>query len=222
MSTTTKLEDEAQNLADSIAEDGSAEQVRVPKKGKAKKKGKGKKRRESVESKDEEGDNEEESASSKKKAKKKSLPKARVSSDIPPDVEATSASDSKQLESNVEALVTVDEGPKETVVEIQGDEKQLDELEEIVVKKESALIEADNVAKEGADSGEGSGEEKTDEKKDSEEKSKETGSEVEGATVRRRATLSDLKSESFDKGDGEQALSTAAVTEVRNMLHFAL
>lgn len=215
MSATAQLEDEAQNLVDSIGEDGSAEQVRVPKKGKAKKKGKGKKRRESVESKDEEGDNEEESASGKKKGKKKAPPRARVSSDIPPDVEATSASDGKQLESNVEALaVTVDEGPKETVVEIQGDEKQPDELEEIVVKKESTLIKEENVAKEGADSGEGSGEEKTDEKKDSEEESKETGSEVEGATVRRRATLSDLRSESVDKGDGEQAPVTTAATEV--------
>ena len=39
-------------------------------------------------------------------------------------------------------------------------------------------------------------------------------SEVEGATVRRRATLSDLRSESVDKGDGEQAVSTTAGSEV--------
>lgn len=204
---------DAQNpAADSIAEDGSAEQVRVLKKTKGKKKGKGKKRRESVDSKDDEAHDEEESTSTKKKGKKKAAPKALTLSDTPPDVESTS--DSKELDSNVEASVTVDEGPRETVVEIQGDEKQADELEEIVVTKESALIEGDNVVKEGGDAGEGSGEEKTDEKKDSEEDTKVTGSEAEVAAVRRRATLSDIRGESVDKGDGEQALSTTAESEV--------
>ena len=202
-----KLEGDEQIPADSVGEDGSAEQPRVAKKAKGKKKGKGKKRRESVESKGEEHDDEEQSTG-KKKGKQKAPPKSRVSSDIQPEAAATS--DNKRLEADVEASVTVDEGPKETVVEIQGDEKQTDELEEIVVKKESTLIEGGNVVKEGADSGEGSAEEKTDEKKDSEEESKDAGSEVERATVRRRATLTDLRSESVDKGDGEKAATAGS------------
>lgn len=207
-----KVEGDEQNPADSIPEEGTAERVRVPKKGK-KKGGKGKKRRESIESKGEEDDDEEESTSGKKKGKKgkKAAPKKRVSSDVQPHVEAAS-------ESNVLASVTVDETPKETVIEIQGSvEKQPDELEEIVVKKESTLIEGDSVeiVQETGDSGE----EKKDEKKDSEEEeSKDAGSEVEGANVRRRATLSDLRTESVDKGDGEQVTSTIAGSEVQNIL----
>ena len=208
-----KLEEDEQNPTDSIAEEGSTGQVRVSKKGK--KKGKGKKRRESVESKDEEGDDEEYSSSRKKKGKKKAAPKTSVSSDIQPEVEATS--ESKQLE----AAVTVDETPKETVIEIQGEEKRSEELEEIVVKKESTLIEADNVVLVEGDSGEGSAEEKKDseheevgEEEAKEKEVAEVASEVEGATVRRRATLSDLRSESVDKGDGEQVVSTTAGSEV--------
>lgn len=216
MSETTssgKLEEDEQNPTDSIAEEGPTGQVRVLKKGK--KKGKGKKRRETLESKDEEGDDEEDSSSRKKKGKKKGAPKTSVSSDIQPEVEATS--ETKQLE----AAVTVDETPKETVIEIQGEDKRPEELEEIVVKKESTLIKGDNVVQEG-DSGEGGGEEKKDVEREKigeeETKEKEVVSEVEGATVRRRATLSDLRSESVDKGDGEQALSTAAGSEVRGSL----
>ena len=211
---TGKLEEDEQNPTDSIVEEGPTGQVRLSKKGK--KKGKGKKRRESVESKDEEGDDEDDSSSRKKKGKKKAAPKTSVSSEIQPEAEATS-------ESKQDAAVTVDETPKETVIEIQGEETRSEELEEIVVKKESTLIKGDNVAQEEGDSGEGSGEEKKDieQEKDGEEeaKEKEVVSEAEGATVRRRATLSDLRSESVDKGDGEQALSTAAGSEVRVLLY---
>lgn len=210
MSETTssaKLEEDEQNPTYSFSKEG---QARLLKKGK--KKGKGKKRREAVESKDEEGDDEEDSSSRKKKGKIKAAPKTSISSDIQPEVEATS--ETKQLE----AAVTVDETPTETVIEIQGEEKRPEELAEIVVDKESTLIKGDNVVQEEEDSGEGSGEEKKDveqEKVGEEEaKEKDVVPEVEGATVRRRATLSDLRSESMDKGDGEQAVSTAAESEV--------
>lgn len=185
-----KLEGDEQNPADNITEEEPA--VRVPLKGK--KKGKGKKRRESVESRDED-DGEVSISRIKKKGKKKSPPKERVSSDVQPEVEAVR--DDKQLE----ASVTVDKEPQETVIEIQGGEEQPDELEEVVVKKESAVIEAENIVLGEEDSGEGSGEEKKDEKKDR-------------PTVRRRATLSDLRSESIDKVDGEQATSTTEGSEV--------
>lgn len=199
----SKLEEDEPNPTDSLAEEGSTGQVRVLKKGKGKKKGKAKKRRESVDSKDEEGHDDEDSSSRKKKGKKKAA--------IQPEVDATS--ESKQLE----AAVTVDETPKETVIEIQGEEKKPEELEEIVVNKESTLIEGDNVIQEKGVSGEGGGEEKQDleQEKSGEEGTKEAVSEVEGATVRRRATLSDIRSESVDKGDGEQAVSTAVGSEVR-------
>lgn len=198
----SKLEEDEPNPTDSLAEEGSTGQVRVLKKGKGKKKGKAKKRRESVESKDEEGHDDEDSSSRKKKGKKKAA--------IQPEVDATS--ESKQLE----AAVTVDETPKETVIEIQEEEKKPEELEEIVVNKESTLIEGDNVIQEKGVSGEG-GEEKQDleQEKIDEEGTKEAVSEVEGATVRRRATLSDIRSESVDKGDGEQAVSTTVGSEVR-------
>lgn len=206
MSETTssaKLEEDEQNPThSSFSKEG---QVRLLKKGK--KKGKGKKA-----STYEEGDDEEDSSSRKKKGKIKAAPKTSISSDIQPEVEATS--ETKQLE----AAVTVDETPKETVIEIQGEEKRPEELEEIVVDKESTLIKGDNVVQEEEDSGEGSGEEKKDveQEKVGEEESKEKDvvPEVEGATVRRRATLSDLRGESMDKGDGEQAASTAAGSEV--------
>ena len=203
----SKLEEDEPNPTDSIAEEGSTGQVRVLKKAKGKKKGKGKKRRESME---EEADDEEDSSSRKKKGKKKVSPKTSVSSDIQPEFDATS--ESKQLES----AVTVDDTPKETVIEIQGEEKKPEELEEIVVKKESTLIEGDNVILGEGGSGESSGEEKKDldQGKIGEEESKEAESEVEGATVRRRATLSDIRSESVDKLDGEQAVSATAGSEV--------
>jgi len=198
----SKIEEDEPNPTDSLAEEGSTGQVRVLKKGKGKKKGKAKKRRESVESKDE-GHDDEDSSSRKKKGKKKAA--------IQPEVDATS--ESKQLE----AAVTVDETPKETVIEIQGEEKKPEELEEIVVNKESTLIEGDNVIQEKGVSGEGGGEGKQDleQEKIGEEGTKEAVSEVEGATVRRRATLSDIRSESVDKGDGEQAVSTTVGSEVR-------
>lgn len=181
-----KLEADEQNPVDNVTGEESA--IRPAKK--AKKKGKGKKRRESVESR---GEDDEGEISLKRKGRKKVLSKENVSSDVQQKVEAEG--DDKKLE----ASVTVDEGLKETVIEIQAGENQPDELEEVVVKKESAFIEGDNK------------EEKKDEKKDSEEESKD----VESPTVRRRATLSDLRSESIDKQDGEKAGTTEAASEVR-------
>lgn len=193
-----KLEADEQNPVDNVTGEESA--IRPAKK--AKKKGKGKKRRESVESR---GEDDEGEISLKRKGRKKVLSKENVSSDVQQKVEAEG--DDKKLE----ASVTVDEGLKETVIEIQAGENQPDELEEVVVKKESAFIEGDNKAQEAGDSAEASGEEKNDEKKDSEEESKD----VESPTVRRRATLSDLRSESIDKQDGEKAGTTEAASEVR-------
>ena len=193
-----KLEADEQNPVDNVTGEESA--IRPAKK--AKKKGKGKKRRESVESR---GEDDEGEISLKRKGRKKVLSKENVSSDVQQKVEAEG--DDKKLE----ASVTVDEGLKETVIEIQAGENQPDELEEVVVKKESAFIEGDNKAQEAGDSAEASGEEKNDEKKDSEEESKD----VESPTVRRRATLSDLRSESIDKKDGENAGTTEAASEVR-------
>ena len=109
----------------------------------------------------------------------------------------------------------LDDTPKETVIEIK-DEKEGDaELQEIVVKKEEAQVEGDNVVEEAAVPVEGSEEEKKDNKKDGEgEEPKETVPDSERPGVRRRATLSDLKSESVDKGDEEQAADATAGSEV--------
>ena len=109
----------------------------------------------------------------------------------------------------------LDDTPKETVIEIK-DEKEGDaELQEIVVKKEEAQVEGDNVVEEAAVPVEGSEVEKKDNKKDGEgEEPKETVPDSERPGVRRRATLSDLKSESVDKGDEEQAADATAVSEV--------
>lgn len=187
-----ELDADEQNPVGNVTGEESA--IRPAKK--AKKKGKGKKHRESVESKDE---NDEGESSLKRKGRKKVHLKENVSSDLQQKVEAEG--DDKQLE----ASVTVDEGLKETVIEIQASENKPDELEEVVVKKDSALIEGGNTAREAGDSAEASGEEKIDEEKDSEA--------VESAAVRRRATLSDLRSESIDQQAGEKAVTTRPGSE---------
>ena len=117
----------------------------------------------------------------------------------------------------------LDDTPKETVIEIK-DEKEGDaELQEIVVKKEEAQVEGDNVVEEAAVPVEGSEEEKKDNKKDGEgEEPKETVPDSERPGVRRRATLSDLKSESVDKGDEEQAADATAVSEVNISQYYCI
>ena len=170
---------------------------RVAKKSKGKKKGKAtkKKRSESIGEEDDDDDERGSSGGKKKKGKKKAARRVSDTSEIQPEVVAVSES-------------VTDETPKETIVEIK-DEKQADELEEIVVKKDEALSEGDNVIV-----GESSGEEKKDDKKDSEgEATKEAQPESEGG-LRRRATLSDIRAESVDKGDGEQPSTAATGSEV--------
>ena len=204
----TNLEEE--NAATSTLEE---ESERVSK-SKGKKKAKGtKKRKESVE----EGEPEDGGSSRKKKGKgkKKTARKVSDTSDVTPEVELVSYS---KLESNAGEASILDEAPKETAIIEIKDEKEADELQEVVVKKEEALAEGDNVIQEVGVAGESSGEEKTDEKKDSEgegpgDGSKEGESGSDG-TVRRRATLSDLRGESVDKGDGEQPSAAITVSEV--------
>ena len=172
---------------------------RVAKKSKAKKKGKAtkKKRSESIGEEDDEDEDRGSSGGRKKKGKKKAARRVSDTSEIQPEVVAVSESVS-------------DETPKETIVEIK-DEKQADELEEIVVKKDEASVEGDNVIQEV---GESSREEKKDDKKESEgEATKEAQPESEGG-LRRRATLSDIRAESVDKGDGEQPSTAATGSEV--------
>ena len=199
----TNLEEE--NAAASTLEE---ESERVSK-SKGKKKAKGtKKRKESVEE-----DEPEDGGSSRKKkgkGKKKTARKVSDTPDVTPEVELVSYS---KLESNAGEASILDEVPKETVIEIKG-EKEADELQEVVVKKEEALAEGDNVIQEVGVAGESSGEEKIDEKKDSEGDGSKEGESGSGGTVRRRATLSDLRGESVDKGDGEQPSAEATVSEV--------
>ena len=197
--------EEEHPAASNLEEEGSSERVAKKSKGKKKSKGAAKKRRESLEKeKDDDGEGEGSSSLKKKKGKKKAALKVSETSEIRPEVESVAG----------EASI-LDETPKETVVEIK-DEKHADDLQEIVVKKEGALVEGgDNVVQETAVAVESGEEEKNDEKKDSEgEGSKETMSESNGAGVRRRATLSDIRSESVDKRDGEQPPVTAIGSEV--------
>ena len=188
------IEIEEENPTASNMEEDSE---RVSKKSKGKKKGKAtkKKRSESIGEEDDDDEDRGSSGGKKKKGKKKAARRVSDTSEIQPEVVAVSESVS-------------DETPKETIVEIK-DEKQADELEEIVVKKDEALVEGDNVIV-----GENSGEEKKDDKKDSEgEVTKEAQPESEGG-LRRRATLSDIRAESVDKGDGEQSSTAATGSEV--------
>ena len=179
-----------------LEEEGSSERVERKSKGKKKTKGAAKTRK--GKGLEEEADEDEVPSrpGKKKKGKKKA---ARIVSDT-----------SETGENSI-----LDDTPKETVIEIK-DEKEGDaELQEIVVKKEEAQVEGDNVVEEAAVPVEGSKEEKKDNKKDGEgEEPKETVPDSERPGVRRRATLSDLKSESVDKGDEEQAADATAGSEV--------
>ena len=179
-----------------LEEEGSSERVERKSKGKKKTKGAAKTRK----GKGLEEEADEDEVPSRPGKKKKGKKKA-----------ARKVSDTSETGENS----ILDDTPKETVIEIK-DEKEGDaELQEIVVKKEEAQVEGDNVVEEAAVSVEGSEEEKKDNKKDGEgEEPKETVPDSERPGVRRRATLSDLKIESVDKGDEEQAADATAGSEV--------
>lgn len=179
-----------------LEEEGSSERVERKSKGKKKTKGAAKTRKGKGLEEEEDEDEVPSRPGKKKKGKKKA---------------ARKVSDTSETGENS----ILDDTPKETVIEIK-DEKEGDaELQEIVVKKEEAQVEGDNVVEEAAVPVEGSEEEKKDNKKDGEgEQPKETVPDSERPGVRRRATLSDLKSESVDKGDEEQAADATAVSEV--------
>ncbi|CAH3160843.1 unnamed protein product [Porites lobata] len=178
-----------------LEEEGSSERVERKSKGKKKTKGFAKTRK----GKGLEEEADEDEVPSRPGKKKKGKKKA-----------ARKVSDTSETGENS----ILDDTPKETVIEIK-DEKEGDaELQEIVVKKEEAQVEGDNVVEEAAVPVEGSEEEKKDNKKDGEgEEPKETVPDSERPGVRRRATLSDLKSESVDKGDEEQAADATAGSE---------
>lgn len=190
------------NAAPSNVEEEN-EQVEI--KVKAKKKGK-------VSKKHEDAFEEEEdvkggiSVRGKKKKGKKKVRKGSDALEIQPV--APEVGENKQLEreSAVGEALLLDETPKETIVEIK-DEKQADDLEEIVVKKEEAPIEGGNLVQ---DDGKASIEGTIMEGKENEG---EEGAEESRGGVRRRATLTDLKADSIDKGDGERADSIEAVSE---------
>lgn len=179
-----------------LEEEGSSERVERKSKGKKKTKGAAKTRK----GKGLEEEADEDEVPSRPGKKKKGKKKA-----------ARKVSDTSETGENS----ILDDTPKETVIEIK-DEKEGDaELQEIVVKKEEAQVEGDNVVEEAAVPVEGSEEEKKDNKNDGEgEEPKETVPDSERPGVRRRATLSDLKSESVDKGDEEQAADATAGSEV--------
>lgn len=189
------LEEENPNVS-VLEEEGSSERVERKSKGKKKTKGFAKTRK----GKGLEEEADEDEVPSRPGKKKKGKKKA-----------ARKVSDTSETGENS----ILDDTPKETVIEIK-DEKEGDaELQEIVVKKEEAQVEGDNVVEEAAVPVEGSEEEKKDNKKDGEgEEPKETVPDSERPGVRRRATLSDLKSESVDKGDEEQAADATAGSEV--------
>lgn len=187
-----------------LEEEGSSERVERKSKGKKKTKGFAKTRK----GKGLEEEADEDEVPSRPGKKKKGKKKA-----------ARKVSDTSETGENS----ILDDTPKETVIEIK-DEKEGDaELQEIVVKKEEAQVEGDNVVEEAAVPVEGSEEEKKDNKKDGEgEEPKETVPDSERPGVRRRATLSDLKSESVDKGDEEQAADATAVSEVNISQYYCI
>lgn len=187
-----------------LEEEGSSERVERKSKGKKKTKGFAKTRK----GKGLEEEADEDEVPSRPGKKKKGKKKA-----------ARKVSDTSETGENS----ILDDTPKETVIEIK-DEKEGDaELQEIVVKKEEAQVEGDNVVEEAAVPVEGSEVEKKDNKKDGEgEEPKETVPDSERPGVRRRATLSDLKSESVDKGDEEQAADATAVSEVNISQYYCI
>ena len=188
-----------------LEEEGSSERVERKAKGKKKTKGAGKTRKESKVIEEEADEDEVPSRpGKKKKGKRKAARKVSDTSETQPAVETVTG----------EATI-LDDTPKETVIEIKDEKEGEAELQEIVVKKEEVQVKGDNVVEEAAVPVEGSAEEKKDNKKDGEgEEPKETVPDSERPGVRRRATLSDLKSESVDKGDEEQAADAAVGSEV--------
>ena len=180
---------------------------------KAKKKGKVSKRHEDAfEEEDVKG---EISVRGKKKKGKKKVRKGSDALEIQPVVPEVGENKQLERESAVGEALLLDETPKETIVEIK-DEKQADDLEEIVVKKEEASIEGGSLVQaDGKASIEGTIVE-------GKEKEGEEGAEESRGGVRRRATLTDLKADSIDKGDGERADSVEAVSEVTSSFLFMI
>ena len=199
------------NAAPSNVEEEN-EQVEI--KVKAKKKGKVSKEHEDA-FEDEEDVKGGISVRGKKKKGKKKVRKGSDALEIQPV--APEVGENKQLEreSAVGEALLLDETPKETIVEIK-DEKQADDLEEIVVKKEEASIERGNLVE---DDGKASIEGTIVEGKENEG---EEGAEESRGGVRRRATLTDLKADSIDKGDGERVDSIEAVSEVTSSFLFMI
>ncbi|XP_068706194.1 uncharacterized protein [Montipora foliosa] len=182
----------------------------MARKSKAKKKGKSpKKRGEAVEEEDGDGEDGNLSRGKKKKGKKR----ARGISDvynIQPVVGEGKRLDDESVAGEASLL---DETPKDTIIEIK-DEKQADELEEIVVKKEQALPGGNSlVEEEGREPSKS-----TEENEDTKERDGQGETKERPGSVRRRATLTDLKAESIDKGDGEQpGTLEAAAEELRSV-----
>ena len=192
------------NVAPSNVEEEN-EQVEI--KVKAKKKGKATKKQEFEDAVEEEDVKGGISVRGKKKKGKKKVRKGSDALEIQPVVPEVVENKQLERESAVGEALLLDETPKETIVEIK-DEKQADDLEEIIVKKEEAAIEGGNLVQ---DDGKASIEETIVGTKENEG---EEGAEERGGGVRRRATLTDLKADSIDKGDGERPDTTGAISEV--------
>ena len=191
------------NAAPSNVEEEN-EQLEI--KVKAKKKGKVSKRHEDAF--EEEDVNGEISVRGKKKKGKKKVRKGSDALEIQPVVPEVGENKQLERESAVGEALLWDETLKETIVEIK-DKKQADDLEEIVVKKEKTSIEGGNLVQ---DDGKASIEGTIVEGK---EKEGEEGAEESRGGVRRRATLTDLKADSIDKGDGERADSCGLFRSIR-------
>ena len=213
-------EDGRQNPPPPGRESSSEETVSSPRKKGKKAKGVKKKRKLSFERKevieDVSVDPTSDESVSLKNTKKSAAPIRR------PSREGDDLSENLQKSESGSGLI---EPPKETVVEIHGDSSEKDELEEVVVKKEDNTTTEDTAESNPVVGRDG----KVDESKDREiatdvvnTTDQETADiEVDGkeSSVRRRATLSDLRGDSVDKGDGEQsALSSSSGTEVRKYL----
>ena len=191
------------NAAPSNVEEEN-EQLEI--KVKAKKKGKVSKRHEDAF--EEEDVNGEISVRGKKKKGKKKVRKGSDALEIQPVVPEVGENKQLERESALGEALLWDETLKETIVEIK-DKKQADDLEEIVVKKEKTSIEGGNLVQ---DDGKASIEGTIVEGK---EKEGEEGAEESRGGVRRRATLTDLKADSIDKGDGERADSCGLFRSIR-------
>ena len=195
------------DVAPSTLEEESVH-VEMARKSKAKKKGKSpKKRGEAVEEEDGDGEDGNLSRGKKKKGKKR----ARGISDIyniQPVVGEGKRLDGESVAGEASLL---DGTPKDTIIEIK-DEKQADELDEIVVKKEQALAGGNSLVEEEGRKP------STEENEDTKERDGQEETKERPGGVRRRATLTDLKADSIDKGDGEQPGTLEAAAEVRSAL----